>query len=123
MATTTQFIVAQSSPSVLSGTATIDASNTVSLAVPCGGRSVVRIGIPTIDTGTVTFGVVPYPGATSRVLKNISLTAITVASGTGNLVVNIPELSGAYSFTIICSATQNAARSFDIQCVGENPSL
>lgn len=123
MVTTTAWISVQNNPQNQTGVATIDSGETASLAIPCGGRSVVRIGIPTIDSANLTFDVTPYPGATARLLKDEAGNTITVTAGTGGFVVDIPELSGAYSFTIISSATQNASRAFQVQCVGLDPAL
>ncbi len=122
MTTTTAFIHQNGSPStrLVAGVATIDNGETATLAIPCAGRAVVRIGVPTITVGTLTFTVVPYKGATARTLKDSSGNTVTVASSTGGFVVQIPELSGAYSFTIVAAA-QGAARTFDIQCTGEYP--
>lgn len=103
------------------GVATVDINETATLAIPNEGRAVVRIGVPTITSGTLTFTVVPYIGATARTLKDSSGNTVTVASSTGGFVVNIPELSGCYSFTIVCGASQGAARSFDVQMVGLDP--
>ncbi len=123
MVTTTAFILGQNQPAFLSGTSTIDASETASLGIPCNGRSVVRIGIPTIDSANLTFNVVPSPGATARLLKAADGTTVTVTAGTGGFSTVVPQLSGAYSFTIISSATQNSARAFEIECVGSNAAL
>jgi hypothetical protein len=103
--------------------ATIDINETASLAIPCGGRAVVRIGIPTITSANLTFSVTPYPGATARLLKDSSGTAVTITAGTGNFTVDVPELAGAYAFTIISSASQGAARAFQVQCIGSSPEL
>lgn len=127
MTTTTAFI--QKSPEAptpaftgyVAGIATIDAGETATLAIPCGGRSVVRIGIPTITSANLTFTVTPYAGATARTLKAKDGTTVTVTAGTGGFVAEIPELSGAFSFTIISSASQVGGAAFDIQCVGTNP--
>lgn len=103
------------------GVSTVDNGETASLAIPNGGRGVVRIGIPTITTGTLTFTVTPYQGATARVLKDTSGNTVAVASSTGDFVTEIPELSGCYEFTIVCGAAQGAARSFQVQMVGLDP--
>ena len=123
MTTTTAWIPVQSYARVVSGIATVDINETASLTIPCGGRSVVRIGVPTITSGTLTFNVVPYPGATARLLKDEAGTTVTVAASTGGFTVDIPELTGAYSFTIICGAAQGAAREFEVQCIGDGPAL
>jgi hypothetical protein len=126
MATATAFI--QKSPDqgspftgYIAGQATIDSGETATLSIPCGGRSVVRLGVPTIDTGTLTFTVVPYKGATARALEDTAGAAVAVASSTGGFSVTIPELSGCYSFTII-AASQTSDRVIDVQCVGTEPS-
>jgi len=122
MTTTTAWIEKQNNPTVRSGIATIDASETASLTVPCGGRAMVRLGVPTIDTATLTFTVQPYPGAMFRALKSPAGNAVTVASSTGGFVVNIPELSGCYAFTIVAGASQTSgAVAIDVQCVGLDP--
>lgn len=121
MATTTVFSKTQDNNHVVSGIATVDINETATLAIPCGGRSVVRIGVPTITTGTLTFTVTPYPGATARTLKDASGNTVTVASSSGGFVTVIPELSGAYEFTIVCGALQAAERQFQVQMVGLDP--
>ena len=105
----------------LAGQATIESGETATEAIPCGGRSVVRLGVPTIDTGTLTFTVVPYKGATARALEDTAGNAVAVASSTGGFSVTIPELSGCYSFTII-AASQSTDRLFAGPCVGTEPS-
>lgn len=121
MATTTAFIQSQNNPTVMSGVATIDAGETASLAIPSGGRSVVRIGIPTITSANLTFTVTPYPGATARTLKDAAGNTVTVVAGTGGFVAEVPALSGAYSFTIVSSVAQVSAAAFDVQAVGLDP--
>lgn len=123
MTTTTAFIPSQRYSRAVSGIATVDVGETDTLAIPCGGRAVVRIGVPTITAGTLTFNVVPYPGATARLLKAADGTTVTVASSTGGFVVDIPQLAGCFSFTIICGAAQLSARQFEVQCVGDAPAL
>lgn len=125
MATTTAFI--QRSPATgsafhgyVAGQATIDSGETATLDIPCGGRSVVRIGVGTITNSTLTFNVTPYSGATARLLKDTAGAAVTVAISTGGWVTTVPELSGCYAFTII-TAAQTGGAVFDIQCVGTEP--
>lgn len=126
MVTTTAWIPSQNpnlGNAVVSGQATIDAGETETLNIPCGGRSVVRIGIPTITSANLTFNVTPYPGATARLLTDASGAAVTITAGTGDITVDVPELSGAYGFTIISSATQVSAVAFEVQCIGAYPGL
>jgi len=125
MATTTAFI--QKSPETgsafhgyVAGQATIDSGETATLDIPCGGRSVVRIGVGTLTSSTLTFNVTPYSGATARLLKDTAGAAVAVAISTGGWVTTVPELSGCYAFTII-TATQTGGAVFDIQCVGTEP--
>lgn len=122
MTTTTVFSTVQNNVSVHSGIATTDINETATLAIPCGGRSVVRIGVPTIDSSTLTFTVVPYPGATSRILKDTSGNTVTVSASVGGFSVVIPELSGVYTFTIVTAAQTSSAVQFQVQCVGQHPS-
>ena len=118
MATTTVWAdAARPSSHLRYGVATIDNGETATLAIPNGGRSVVRIGVPTITSSTLTFTVTPYQGGTARTLKDSSGNTITVAASTGGFVVEIPELSGCYEFTIV-TAAQGAARQFEVQMVG-----
>lgn len=124
MATTTAWIPgANPTPHLSYGVATIDNGETASLAVPCHGRSVVRLGFPTLTSGNITFTVTPYAGATAQQLKDSSGTAVTITAGTGAFVANVPQLSGCYEFTIVSGAAQGAARSIEVQMVGTNPSL
>lgn len=123
MTTVTPFIYAQNPNTYVSGTATIDSGETATLAIPCGGRSVVWIGVPTIDSANITFTVTDYPGATARTLKAADGSTVTITAGTGGFAIAVPQLTGCYSFTIVTSATQNSARAFDINVVGDSPAL
>ncbi len=114
---------AQNPNTYISGTATIDAANTASLTVPCGGRSVVWIGVPTLDSTNITFTVQPYPGATFRTLKNAAGSTVTITASTGGFAIAVPELTGCFAFTIVTTATQNSARAFQIDIVGDTPAL
>lgn len=119
---TVEFSTVQNTNNVLSGVATIDNGGDETQQIPCGGRGVVRINVPTIDTCTISFKVVPYPGATKRFAHDLTNTKYTISSGTGAASFVIPYLSGCYSFSIVTSANQTAARSIDVQCVGASPS-
>lgn len=121
MVTTTAWLKVQSQARVKTGVATIDIGESATLAIPASGLGLIRIGVPTIDTAAITFTVQPYEGATFRALLRADGTTVTVASSTGGFVVDIPELSGVYAFTIVTSAAQtSAARLFQVQCVGDN---
>jgi hypothetical protein len=107
---------------VLSGIATVDDEEASTLDIPCGGRAVVRIGVPTIDSSTLTFTVQAYPGAAFRTLKNEQGGTLTVPASTGAMSLQIAALSGCYAFRIVCGTTQTtAAVAFEVQCVGESP--
>jgi hypothetical protein len=134
MATTTEFIKTQSGPEVLSGIATIDNGETSTLAIPVGGRAIVRLGIPTMTGTSLTFTVQDFPSTTLRNSDGTS-TTITVPfrplyDGSGNQVtvtatddsvIDVPELSGVYAFKIVSSGAEAAARQIEVQCVGPYP--
>jgi len=119
---TVAFQTAQNSVNILSGVATIDNGGDETAQIPCGGRAVVRIGVPTITNAKIRFNVVPYPGATARSVHDLTNTKFEINQGTGNATFVVPYLSGCYSFSIVTSASQGAAREFQVQCVGSNPS-
>lgn len=119
---TVAFNTVQNTNNVLSGVATIDSGGDETQQIPCGGRAVVRINVPTLDTCTIHFKAVPYPGATKRVVHKLDNTRFDISSGTGAASFVVPYLSGCYSFSIVTSANQTAARSIQVQCVGSSPS-
>jgi hypothetical protein len=123
MATTTVFEnLSKSTRDVVYGIATVDINETSTLDIPCGGRSVVRLGIPTIDSATVTFTVQAYSGAAFRTLKNEQGDTITIPASTGGYSVQVAALSGCYAFRIVLGSSQStAAREIEVQCVGQNP--
>lgn len=122
MATTTEFIETQNTSRVLSGIATIDDEESSTLDIPCGGRAVVRLGVPTLDAATLTFTVQAYPGAAFRTLVNEQGGTITVPSSTGAFAIQIPALSGVYAFRIVTGAAQmGGPRLIEVQCVGDSP--
>lgn len=128
---TTTFLIRQETPMVVSGIATMDQNATKTLAIPSHGRSVVRLGVPTIDSSTITFEVQAFPtgkdqnGAviTSefRALKDDAGNTVTVTASTGGFEVDIPELAGAYAFKIVTAAQTSGAVLFEVQCVGPYP--
>lgn len=117
-----------------SGYATIDINETATLAIPCHGRALVRLGFPSTFTGTtVTFTVQAFPPADPaaptiapvfRPLYDDAGNLVTVTA-TDNSSVEVPELSGCYAFTIVSGSSEAAARSIEVQMVGEpsTPSL
>jgi hypothetical protein len=112
---------------VISGIATMDQNATKTMAIPSGGRSVIRLGVPTIDSSTITFEVQPFPTndvatGTFRTLKDDAGNTITVTASTGGFVVDIPELAGAYAFKIVTAAQTSGAVLFEVQAVGPYPS-
>lgn len=124
---TTEWISRQNTPTVVSGIATMNQNATKTLAIPSGGRSVIRIGVPTIDSSTLTFEVQPFPTnedatGTFRTLKDDAGNTVTVTASTGGFVVDIPELAGAYAFKIVTAAQTSGAVLFEVQCVGQHPS-
>lgn len=130
MVTTTAWISKQNNPLVQSGFATIDSGATATLAIPCGGRGLVRLGIPSTFTGTaLTFTVQPFPPANPasptiappfRTLKDGAGNTVSKVIG-ANQVVEVPELSGVYAFTIVSNATEEQADAIEVQMVGETP--
>lgn len=129
MVTATTWIEKQRTPAVLSGIATIDSGETATLTIPSGGRGVVRLAIPAAFTGTaVTFTVQPYPPATPG--GTTSPAFATLKDGNGNTVTKtaaantifeVPELSGAYAFTIVSNASEGAGRAIGVSVVGVDP--
>lgn len=111
-----------------SGYATIDSGETATLPIPCHGRALVRLGFPNAFTGTtVTFTVQAFPPADPaaptvapvfRPLYDDAGNQVTVTA-TDNSSVEVPELSGCYAFTIVSSGAEGAARSIEVQMVGE----
>lgn len=133
MATTTPFVFRQGgpdrpNPQVVSGIATIDANETATLPIPCHGRGVVRIGFPTMTGTTATFTVQPFPPSdhTSPTLdppfrplyKNDGSAAVSVTV-VDNSVIEVPQLSGCYAFTIVSGSSEASAREIEVQMVGE----
>lgn len=116
------FQTSQNTVNVLSGVATIDVNGDETAQIPCGGRGVVRINVPTIDSAKISFNVVPYPGATKQFAHDLTNTKYEINTGTGAASFVMPFLSGCYSFSIVTSANQTVARSIQVQCVGANPS-
>lgn len=119
---TVAFQTVQNTNNVLSGIATIDNGGDETKQIPCGGRALVRINVPTIDNAKISFNVVPYPGATARAVHDLTNTKVEINQGTGGASFVIPYLSGCYSFSIVTSANQTAARQIQVQCVGTEPS-
>lgn len=136
MATVTPFEYRQGDPTgngrnreIVSGFATIDINETATLPIPCGGRSVVRLGLPTLTGTSLSFTVQPFPPADPaaptldppfRTLRDRDGNTVTVAVG-GTGVVEVPQLSGCYAFTIVSGSAQAAAREIEVQMVGANP--
>lgn len=132
MATTTAWIPKQTkTASASAGIATIDSGETATLPIPIGGLAVVRIGIPSTFTGTaITFTVQPYrpDDATAptlsppfRVLKDGVGNTVTKTVST-NTVFEVPELSGAYAFTIVSNASEGQSDAIEVSMFGANPS-
>jgi len=123
MATTTVFEnLSKNTRDLMYGVATVDDEETSTLDIPCHGRSVVRIGVPTIDSSTLTFTVQAYAGAAFRTLKNEQGDTLTIPASTGGYSVQVAALSGCYAFRIVLGASQStAAREIEVQCVGQNP--
>ena len=124
MATTTAWIPATNTPSanLVAGVATVDINETETLSIPCHGAAVVHINVPTIDAANLTFNVVPYPGATARLLKDSAGATVTYTGSTGARSFTIPELAGVHTFTILLTAAQtSAARELQVACVGQAP--
>jgi hypothetical protein len=119
---TVAFQTIQNTNNVLSGIATIDNGGDETAQIPCGGRSLVRINVPTLTTTKIKFNVVPYPGATKQPVHDLSNTLFEINNGTGAASFVVPYLSGCYSFSIVTTAAQGAAREFQVQCVGTEPS-
>ena len=136
MATVTPFRYRQGNPdgngrnsSVMSGFATIDINETATLPIYCGGRALVRLGFPSAFTGTtVTFTVQAFPSSTIggttdpafRPLYDDAGNQISVTVST-NRSIEVPELSGAYAFTIVSGSAEAAAREIEVQCIGSQP--
>jgi hypothetical protein len=119
---TVAFSTTQNTNNVLSGIATIDSGGDETAQIPCGGRALIRINVPTINTAKISFNAVPYPGATKQPVHDLTNTKVEINSGTGVASYVIPYLSGCYSFSIVTSANQSAARQIQVQCVGTEPS-
>lgn len=130
MATVTAFSEKQNTPQIISGLATIDNGETATLAIPCHGRALVRLGIPSAFTGTsLTFTVQAYrpadPAAPTlappfRPLRDAAGNLVTVTVG-ADRVVEVAELAGCYAFTIVSGSAEGAAREIEVQCVGPYP--
>lgn len=128
MATTTEWIERQNTRLVVSGYATIDAGETATLPIPCGGRGVVRIGFPTMTGTTATFTVQAFPPADPAaptlsppfrpVYKTDGSTQLSITV-TDNSMVEVPSLSGCYAFTIVSGSAEASARAIEVQMVGE----
>jgi hypothetical protein len=100
----------------------VDINETTTLTIPSHGAAVVHIGVPTINAADLTFNVVPYLGATERLLKDSTGATVTYTGSTGARTFIVPELSGVYSFTIILTASQTgAARALQVACIGRSP--
>lgn len=83
--------------------------------VDLGNRAVVGLIVPTIDSGTLTFKVAAYPTDTPILVKDKTLTTLTVSASTGALALDgdsIVGLSGYRWIQIIAGAAQTAARTF-----------
>jgi hypothetical protein len=119
---TVAFSTVQSNTNLLSGVATIDSGGDETQQIPCGGRAVVRIGVPAITNAKISFKVVPYPGATARSVHDLANNNFEINQGMGDATFVVPYLSGCYSFSIVTSASQDDAREFQVQCVGSSPS-
>lgn len=127
MATTTAFITGLATTMSLNGIATIDINETATLPIPNSGRAVVRLGFPSVFTGTtVTFTVQAYPAsgevaaASFRPLVDKDGNAVSYTVG-ANKIVTIPELSGCASFTIVSGSAEAAARAIEVASRGDNP--
>jgi hypothetical protein len=122
MVTTTAWIPSLTTANVVSGVATVDINETATLTIPSHGAAVVHIGVPTIDAANLTFNVVPYLGATARLLRDSAGNVVTYTASTGARSFLVEELSGVYSFTIILTAAQtSAARALEVACIGRAP--
>ncbi len=140
MTTTTPAQYAQQSTDEVSGTMTIDAGETASLPFVLAGHSVIDILCPVSMDGTaLTFTVQPFPSGVNKQrsgslegdnvtftvpfgeLINSDGTAVTKTVSAGK-VVNVPELSGKYAFTIVSNSTESPAAVFYVSATGDKPS-
>jgi hypothetical protein len=119
---TVAFSTVQSNTHLISGIATIDNGGNETAQIPCGGRAIVRINAPVIDSSKISFNVVPYPGATAQLAHDLTDTKYEINTTTGSASFVVAYLSGCYSFSIVTSNNQTAARQFQVQCVGATPS-
>lgn len=130
MVTTTEWISRQNNPQNITGIATIDNGETATLPIPCHGRAVVNIGIPSAFTGTtVTFTRQAFPPSDPaaptldppfRPVRDGAGNLVTYTVGT-NRIIEVSELTGAYAFTIVSGSAEGGARQIEVQCVGPYP--
>ncbi|MDA1010525.1 MAG: hypothetical protein O2888_03515, partial [Chloroflexi bacterium] len=128
MVTTTAWISKQTGYAI-SGIATIDNGETATLAIPCHGKAVVRLGLPELTGTSLTFTVQAFrpddPAAPTtdppfRPLVDDSGNDVTVTVAGADSVI-IPELSGCYAFTIVSGSSEAAAREIEVSMVGDSP--